>query len=369
MRQMTAPNESQWKRASMRLRRARVHLARPRGRWAFTFAAMAGLVAWRVGVSSNIGQIAIVVLGICISVWLLPEEPHRIWKVEVKDLAETVPADHLRDTLIKVADARVVQFRSKVPLNDLSALWRHAIHDLDVVCCDASRIVRDLTYEISLTPQSVGPPKVETTIAATRCIPDAGDFVWFSFCSSQDALEHEFGLQPEGCIAREIVDPTPEESGDLSLWKQRVEGENYSVSLRVDGSTVESSSQGWKQDSTNGRDWAVFRTYFPSESLREVPVKTRLSIHFFAEPGQHRFPVKFTSYWVLGATTVEFKVSSPGALLEMDEYFSAMGRSVDSQFRRTGSGSVYVISTSEDSVLAPGSGAVFTWVNPPDRAA
>ncbi len=355
--------EAWWRRAGRQLRRAAAHLVRPRGQWALAFAAISALLAWRVGVSSNVGQIAVVVLGICISIWLLPEEPHRLWNVSAHDLAETVPPARLRDTLRTVAEAVDLQEGSRASSADLALMWDQAIADLDATRRDASRIIRDVTYAIRITPREDEPPSVKCTIAATRCVPGVGETVWFSFCSNQDALDHEFVRHREGCIGREVVDLRPSEDGDLDKWQERVEG--YQVVLDLDHERQEPRRWVALSGNTDGRDWRVIRVEFPSGEIASQPVPTQLTIWFEADPGQRRYPVKFSAYWVLGPTQVTFEVLSAEAVVDKDEYFSAATRPLEVHHDVSPEGNGYSIRASEDTVLPPGSGAVFTWVNAP----
>lgn len=363
MSEPTTLEEPWWRRAGRQLRRGGIHLVRPRGQWAFAFAVIAGLLAWRVGVSSNVGQISIVVLGICISVWLLPEEPHRLWNVTDRDLADLVPPAKLRDTLRTVATAVDLQEGSAADADDLDHMWQQAIADLDAARRDASRIVRDVTYSIRISPRSDEPPWVKTTIAATRCVPGAGESVWFSFCSNQEALDEEFMRHGEGCIGREIVDLRPSEEGDLDKWQERVE--TYEVLFDLDNERKKPLRTYAWPDAPEERDWRVVRVEFPAGQIARRPVPTMLTMEFEADPGQRRYPVKFSAYWVLGPTQVTFEVLSPEAVVDKDEYFSAATRPLEIHYDEGRSGKGYSIRASENTVLPPGSGAVFTWLNAP----
>lgn len=367
MQQQTTFKEPWWRPAGRTLRRVFIHLMRPRGRWALVFAVIAGLLAWQFEPSSDVGQVAIVVLGICVSVWLLPEEPHRLWNVTDRDLADTVPPSKLRDTLRTVATAVDLQEGSASDAIDLDHLWHQAISDLDAARRDASRIVRDVNYSIRISPREEEPPWIKTTIAATRCIPRATESVWFSFCSSQEALDEEFRRHSEGCISRELADLRPSEQGDLDKWQERVETYARDVIFDLDSERqkpirIYAWPEGKGAEDVN---WRVVRVEFPAGQIAHRPVPTMLTIEFEADPGQRRYPVKFSAYWVLGPTQVTFEVLSTEAVVEKDEYFSAATRPLEIHYDEGHSGNGYSIRASENTVLPPGSGAVFTWLNAP----
>lgn len=342
-------------------RAAWLHLSRRTGLFALIGALLAFGVAWWVGPGRSVGQVLIVIAGISVSVWLLPEVPHRLWNVDAEDLAATVPGPRLHGALRSVARAIDLQSESLVDDSYLRRLWEDGFHGVDVVRSDAARVLVDLSYRIRVTPQADRPPLVESTIDALRCVPGADGEVWFSYCSSQDALDNEYAEQGTGCLSREIVDLWPGEN--LDAWESRVS--EYDVRLNVDDRRVDGRDRTALSGDVSGRRWRVVRVPFEAGPLADGLVPTTLAVEFESDPGQRRFPVKFSSYWVVGTTRVAFEVLDPTAVVDKDEYLSAVTRRFEVEPILGNQAQGYSIITSEDTVLPPGSGAVFTWSNAP----
>lgn len=355
----TRTRQSEWKgpspgRVVKLAARIYRHLTRRVALIALLLAATSGLGAAAVDPASTIGQVLLVVVGILVSVMVLPEAPHRLWNVTAADLAETVPSPHLLDASRTIALAIARQVDGPVPQAVIARVWNEALSGLGTIIDDPSRVLIDLSYRIHVTPQPGSLPIVDSALSAVRCVPGAKDGqVWFSFCSNLEALDREFAEQTTGCLQRELVDRREGES--LDEWVSRIA--DYRVQLVVDGMAAGRRPS----EVIAGDGWRVVRAPFEAGPLTESFLPTELSVEFHADPDERRFPVKFSSYFVVGATQVTFDVVDSRAKVICDEYLAYASRGVTLLHHTSLRGSGYRVRASADSVLPPGAGVVFTW--------
>jgi len=334
------------------------HLTRRAALAAIALAAVASLGAATVDPGSSLGQVLLVLVGILVSVVVLPDTPHRLWNVTPRDLADTVPSPHLLDASRAVAEAIALQAEGPLPETVIAALWEDALHGIGDVIDDPSHILLDLSYRIQVTPGEDSPPVVVTSISSTRCVPQAKDGrVWFSFCSNLEALSGEFSEHGNGCVGRELIDRSPGES--LESWASRVS--DYQIDLTVDGK----AAARYAHEQVSGEGWRVLRVPFEAGKLGEQFVPVEIVVEFHADMGQRRFPVKFSAYFVEGATQVTFEVCDPDADVVCDEYLASAARSVTVIPTRTLRAVGYRIRASAGTILPPGAGVVFSWENAP----
>ena len=97
-------------------------------------------------------------------------------------------------------------------------------------------------------------------------------FVWFSYCSSMQALSAEFDQHSDGCIARELIQT--QENEDAEAWFDRVEA--YHVYFDIDGNRVEAVDV-QRMSTSHGH---TLRVMFESGVLAERFVSTELKIEF-----------------------------------------------------------------------------------------
>jgi hypothetical protein len=110
----------------------------------------------------------------------------------------------------------------------------------------------------------------------------------------------------------------------------------------------------------------VVRIPFDAGALMSRFAPIELVAEFHADPGQQRFPVKFSAYFVAGPTQITFLVSSPGAQVSCDEYLASAANDVTVVPTKSLGECGYRIRASATTVLPPGSGAVFYWENAPE---
>jgi D-alanyl-D-alanine dipeptidase len=219
-----------------------------------------------------------------------------------------------------------------------------------------ARVAFDFSYQITVRP-SDETSLVTARLTARRCFPRtrAGRRIWFSFCSDLRALDHEFARTDDGCIAREIINPNPGET--LDTWERRVS--QYAVDINIDGRAAAPDPYAPRTESSAG--WRVVRTNFLAGAIDARFVQIELNVEYDIPADLRTFPVKFSSYYTVGATQVTFEVARPGAVVEWDEYMSSTGTNITvTPFRRRHSAGVS-IRASEETVLPPGAGAVLTW--------
>lgn len=333
------------------------HVTRRPALLALVVAGAAGGVARWAGASSAVGMAALVVIGVLITFILLPESPHRLWNVDAKALAETIPAHRLIYASQQLAEALALQATGPVAPAEIERIWNSSLEGLASVVNNPARLAFDLDYRIQVLTGET-PPIVKTSLTATRCFPKIQfDQIWFSFCSNvSQALDAEFAETDNGCLAREVIHRLPDET--LDSWEQRVS--DYPVELRVDGQPAKRDSEAPRI--IRGDGWRVVRTVFRAPSLAERFVPTELTAEFRTAPDQNTFSVKFTSYYVVGPTQVTFEVTNLDAIVEWDEYISGASRRVSVEPSRSQTSVGVNIRAPQRTVLQPGAGAVFSWI-------
>jgi hypothetical protein len=305
-----------------------------------------------VGSSTDVGQIGLIVIGVLVTFVFLPEAPFKLWNVDAMTLADTVPKARLVESSRQVAKAIVLQGGDPGSPMVVTQIWDAALESFLAVLANPPGVALDIHYHISVRPRPQRPSEIRVEFSARRYFPEAV-VVWFSFCSDQRALDHEFLQTANGCIDRELVDFRPNES--IDDWEDRVSA--YPVSMRIDGATAKAVAG--QSVTFRGEGWRVVRRAFEAGELRKAFVPVELNVSFDASASKRVFPVKFSSYFSIGPTRVTFEVDDPKAEIDWDDYISAAGRNVIIE-KAPGSPTVQ-IRASQRSVLPPGVGVVFTW--------
>ncbi len=349
--------------ASKWARRIAAHLTRQVALVSLLLAVLAGVGAALLDPTSALGQVLLVLVGILISAVLLPDAPHRLWNVKARDLADTVPSDHLLNASREIASAIALQARSPLRLDVVQDLWEDTLDGIEQVVTDPSRAVIDMDYRVQVTPANDAHPVIATSISSIRCVPGAtSGVVWVSFCSTDETLGAEFDEHGLGCIGRELIDRNAGES--LEAWFERVE--RYQVELSIDG--VQASrleSERIERDSEG-----ILRTRFECGDLGKRFLPIELNMEFHGDALRCRFPVKFSAYYVAGPTQITFEVQDPDVTVVCDEYLASSTRDeVNIAAFRTLRGTGYRIRAASGTVLPPGTGAVFSWEKVDSRSA
>ena len=217
---------------------------------------------------------------------------------------------------------------------------------------------RDLNYDIrfeyvthSPVSKGVSGYAVETNLKSRRYMPAGA--TWVSFARTAEALRSEFA--EDSCLARELVElPT-------AAWQNLVNARGFEAGVRS-GSSTDVATQELDEVTPD-----VVRLHFPGyEAATEqmVTVWTR-----FWLPDTVRFyPVRFSRYFCLGATQVQFRIEDPRAV-GTDAFVSFAGDTALDSTRegircdtdRDGRWRQMRVATSGDVLLWPGSGVIFVW--------
>lgn len=336
------------------LRRMYAHLLRRTALLAMLGVGVALLVVSIVGADSAGGQVGLVVIGTLISLALLPDEPHRLWNVNARTMAETIPNDKLSQAGSQLAGALALQAGNLIPTETMNHLWTSHLNELERVAKDPTRLVSNLDYRISMTPRSDDTIVMEADIDSTRFVPGETE-VYVSLCSNLDALMFEFGPQAAGCLLREMVYRRPDETP--AHWIERTSA--CRVDLRIDGQSMPRL----RVDTVGvgGADASIVRLVYPAGPLAERFCPTQLAVSF-ENPNTGEFAVKFSSYYCVGSTRISFELRDTDYRLEFNEYLSTSTRAIDSRLISSEHSQKVTIVTTDQSVLPPGSGVVFQWV-------
>ncbi len=347
--------------ASKLLLRVIRHLTRRTALLAIILSCLAALIGVLVGPSTAVGQVMLVAMGIFVSVVVLPEVPYRLWNVKPIDLAETVPSDQLLHASRVLAKAIDIQSRraphnSMLPENLITNVWNEALQMLLEIVDDPSKVLCNLEYTARITPatDSNALQRVDTTIRAERHLPRAkGGPVWFSYCSTMQALSSEFDQHSDGCIARELIQMRTDESSEE--WFARVS--EYVVRLDINGRREESIDTEKLQTSQG----LVLRTNFDSGVLSDHFAMAELRIEFDLPSSIDSLPVKFAAYSVVGTASVTIELLDNRYVISYDEYLSPANRNLSINQDHSDRSSICTIRTSGQTVLPVGAGAVFSW--------
>lgn len=342
------------------LKRIFRHLTRRVALLAITLGCLAAFAAIVVGPSEPIGQVMLVLLGILVSVVVLPEAPHRLWNVQPEDLAETVPFDRLLKASRNLSKAIDIQARTanrnELPAGLIESAWERSLNTIVEMIDDPSKVVRNLDYSSEIGPAGKAGDwhSVHTTIKAQRHLPRTADrYVWFSYCSTMAALSDEFDQHSEGCIAREWIQM--QENEDAAAWFSRVE--KYHVYFQIDGDEVERIDT--KRVSTS--EGHTFRVMFDAGVLAERFMSTELRMEFELPSDMNNLPVKFAAYSVVGTASVTIQVRDNNYEVDYDEYLSPADRNLSINRDLTATFPICRIRTKGQTVLPVGAGAVFSW--------
>lgn len=241
------------------------------------------------------------------------------------------------------------------PSETVELLWTGLSEDFGSVLSSPSRIVENMRYTISITGNG-DEWNVTTSNEGKRVFPDV-DRVFVSYCSTPEALDHEYAEQAAGCIAREFVEHRADET--YKAWSDRVLA--HTCTVRIDGSDPRPESEGPQvADYDQG---FILRRYFDSADteLGKVLTPAEVRTRFVLPAGTDHFPIHFTSYYCVGTTRIDFKVSHPDRELVLHESaFLPSPRSAPLSPSSEGPGHIELV-TSRRTVLAPGSGVFFRW--------
>ena len=336
------------------VRRIVGHLTRKMARLYTALATFAIVAAATFGPDSAVGQVLLVLVGIFASVIVLPDTPHRLWNVDAKAMAATVPSSQLLNASHELAIAISLQANGPVPRSIVSTLWDERLDSLGGIMSDPTRALTSMSYHVQVKPRASGPPWATTTESATRCVPSAGVRpVWFSYCSSKAALHGEYLEQAAGCIGRELIDLRRDEG--LDDWENRVR--TYKAYFSVEGKSLDVVDM----EVRRGPDWRIVRLLFNSPGLASHFLQTTLNTHFELNEGETQFPVKFSSYFIVGRTEIMFTIFDLGAEVGIDQYLGLVAE-VSPHHVETGlDQQTYAFRTARDAVLQPGAGVVFSW--------
>ena len=322
--------------------------------------AVAAIIALLAGSSSAVGQVSLVAIGTLFSLALLPDEPHRLWNVTAQSMAETIPPQRLSEAGGELVRAISLQQGGILPGDVVGSLWRAQFHDLELAATNPSRVVRNVDYRIRVersAPAGTGGGPVlemmslETDLSSDRHIPDS-DVVFISFCSNLDALSREFDV--ENCMLRELVPQLPLEPP--GRWAERLKA--FTVTLKVGGA----DRQFLRHEVVNlgSADSYVIRFVFDAGSIRKDYTSCRIHTRFQSQD-DGVFDVKFSSYYAVGHTNIEFEIRDHDVQLEFSEFMSTSARSVTERPSISSEGQRIEVSTQDDAVLPPGSGVTFRW--------
>lgn len=340
-------------------RRIGNHFIRRTALIAMLMIAVASLGAVLFSPKSSVGQVLLVFIGILASITVLPESPYKLWNVKSDELAKTVPSTDLIRASSSIADAIGIQIGrssqgSPLPAELCGQLWHDSLNRLQVILDDPSRVVYDMKYDITVSPEK-GPTDsyyIISTISCSRCVPSSlNEKIWISFCSSHGMLSEEFSRHTEGCLTRELLELYPEET--VNQWYDRIE--SYHVALKVNGiprTPVDNAR-------LVSKDGLIYRKYFDSSEISERFVPTLIHLEF--ERSERRFPVKFAAYTVLGNCHIGFRVEDRDANIECDTYMGwtihePSTSSIDMKYA-----SECNVTVPEGTILPAGSGVLFSW--------
>lgn len=336
------------------IRRIASHLTRKMARLYAALAAFAIMAAASLGADSAVGQVLLVLVGILVSVVVLPDTPHRLWNVDAKAMAATVPSSQLLKASHELALAVALQADGPVSNGLVSTLWDDRLDSLRSILFDPTRVVTSMSYHVQVKLREGGPPWATTVESATRCVPSAKVRpVWFSYCSSKMALDGEYLEQTAGCIGRELIDLRPGEV--LDDWEKRVRG--YKAYFSVEGKPLEAVDI----EVRRGPDWRIVRILFDTPDLATGFLQTTLNTHFELNDDEALFPVKFSSYFIVGRTEIVFTIFDVDAKVAIDQYLGLVAEVSPHQVETGLDQQTYYFRTGRDAVLQPGAGVVFSW--------
>lgn len=329
------------------------HLLRRTALLALLGASFAALVVVGVGASSTMGQTAMVVIGTLISLALLPDEPHRLWNVTAQAMAETIPNEQLAKAGRELAGALAIQGGNLVSIETMQQMWSNNFDELLLAASDPAKVVQNLDYRITATPADHGWLHFDSDIYFEGFIPECEE-VHVSFCSDLRALESEFSSANRSCLLRELVLRKPGET--LSSWLRRVKGSSAMVS--ADGRPLQETRNEHKL--IDGNDSAVFRFVYEAGPISTGFSGVRITTGF-DNPDTGDFPVKFSNYFCVGSTKISFEFRDQQIQMGCNEFLSSSSRFIDVQYISNPYSVKALISTSDNRVLPPGSGVIFTW--------
>lgn len=390
-----------------RIRRYFLHLTRQRARVALLVAgsaialyAVMTLAQWPVNanVRDPIQQILLILTGTAASAVFLPELSSDLWNLKAVEIRRLIPTEKraaLARSLIEAESAGGQSEWDKL-------IYEQALVPLIAASHEPSQMIRNMSYSVQAhlneefdqfaeSTTTVHYHAVQTLSRSERVFPQIGEDqdYWISAARTVSALHQEF--RNPNCVAREVVSLFDSDGHELSaqLWREAVV-QLCTVGVNVNGETQRimrevrsprrdepSGTPDSTPDSRTGsatlpvveagedynEDIVRWRFRPAEEDLRDrVPVQIAFDFPMVRED---RFLVYF-NYYCAGATSVSMKVFnlSPTAGLRCDAFFGRAKRSETRNEEEHVQGLLATqrsISTGRDSLLWPGSGALFSW--------
>jgi len=298
-----------------------------------------------VSVIGGLGsEVVFVLIGVVISLILVPTLDEELWTTDADDLRGTVPPTRLAEG-IRAAVIAINGPETGEPM------YREAFQPL-LGARGLGEVRRDMRYQATITELD-DHYSVVTDLTCFMVVPAGTETIGVSFAASASALNSEYGRS--AVISRELVEPLVGRS-----WEEQVRELEDGVNLEINGEQV--SRQGDIQflaSSVAAGSSDVARFNFKVvASERQRDVYARLQTRFWLPLGAAEFPVVLGDYFCFGNLDLSLGLNSERDLDIRARVFLA--GSGQSQYHKAATGG-RVLVHSDKGLLWPGSGAILTW--------
>lgn len=353
-----------------RIRRTVRYLTRSRalGAWMMFFIA-ALLYAFypaSLPIADTVKQAALIVASLGLSAIFLPELSSSLWDLKASDVSALVPEEKVEKLQRSLIESKIrdPQWAAQILDGAIAPLVKTAQAPHLVLSSVAYSVKVHLNYATLGGPQGTALSLVESSLEATRQLPNRAraDVFWVALARDNAALRQEY--QEPGCVYREVSDL--DSSFTDEQWRQAML-ERCSARVVIDGISIEAVLEPPEAEleSDNPR---VIRWFFVSAELAKAvqsPYRIQICFDHVTKATDGSFQAAFAAYYIAHGLSFTLSVyPAEGARYDLD-YVSFLGQAlpqvVNHSVSRKPIGQELRVVTSESSLIWPGSGLYVWW--------
>jgi hypothetical protein len=351
------------------------HLTRSQARAGWVLAIVSAVIyglypeSWLA--SDTLKQFFLVVASVATGAVFLPELSSNLWSIDPGDVRGLIP-----DTKIKALEDSIVRAQVSDP-SWADAILHSALRPLLGAEATPHFVLDSLSYSANVhlsrtfldDEGTMRAHLAETVLRARRVLPPPNhdDLYWVSIARTPEALAGEYA--EEACLLREIVELDPSWPDDE--WRQRIE-QLSSARILVNGKTTEARTRPDPDLQTGlAVTQGLVRWYFHASDLPVEPLTERTNISLALDFPMRidYFSVNLTSYYTTGPSNITLRIYDAPADFRLNHQ-PFLGRAlghgqldVDYKIKQELCHQV-TVTTSDLSLLWPGSGLVAWWDTP-----
>jgi hypothetical protein len=322
-------------------------------------------------IADTVKQAALIVASLGLSAIFLPELSSSLWDLKPAEVSALVPEEKVEKLQRSLIESKIrdPQWAAQILDGAIEPLVKTARNPHEVLFSVVYTVKVHVNYATLEGPHSTALSLVESSLEATRRLPQRAraDVFWVALARDSASLRQEY-LEP-GCVYREVSDLDPSHTDEQ--WREAMLS-RCSARVVIDGVSIEAVLEPpySELESKNSR---VLRWFFVSADLAKAvddPYRIQICFDHVTTAEDGSFQAAFAAYYIAHGLSFTLSVYPPEAQRYDLEYVSFLGQAlppvVDESVNRKAVGQELRVVTRESSLIWPGSGLYVWWkpVNP-----